>query len=568
MARLIPPVMCGGVGDGPPGEAFLFKALQALPDNWTVLHSLVFSFERGADAEADFVVISPDGDCIVIEVKSHLRIEFAAGLWRGNGKEIKDPFRQATNVMHKLRRLIDERSPGLRHRSVCRLVVFPFATFTGQSPEFRDWEYLDRAGLSDAISLGSHAVEKALCRLIDRTYEERGRVRDGGIGCRTEIEHLVGILRPTLRSSARADELRLRDGELAKALDDQREAIAAIEENPRCLITGPAGSGKTLLALRYADDLIRTGSRPLLLCFNRAISDELKAQLRNQPPADRGFVMTVHAAMLRAAGRSSIEDMSADGGWDSLSDAAIEGLLSRPSPFGLISHLVVDEAQDLATIPQCLDFFELILQSPLECARWVMFGDFDYQALYEARDDVRRFRESIQVRGSPTRVSLRYNCRNTRHMLGPLRRILPEFSSVYRGYRRECSSSEDCKRFGVSADPDGFRKSVTGALRHCAERNCRTGSTVLIFCDAPTEEQLRVLAGLRITERGLARGAEAQLQRVTWTTVRKAKGLEFDGVVLANVPAGGEHAASLLYTGCTRALTCVCVVSELGVDVG
>ena len=82
MARMIP-ILC--TNESPPGEINVFKLLSKnLPDEWTVLHSLKFSFERNASAEADFVIINPLGDLIVVEIKSHKYIEYNNATWSSN----------------------------------------------------------------------------------------------------------------------------------------------------------------------------------------------------------------------------------------------------------------------------------------------------------------------------------------------------------------------------------------------------------------------------------------------------------------------------------------------------
>jgi hypothetical protein len=561
---MIPSVMCGVDSDVPPGEKFLFRRLQTLPDRWVVMHSLVFSFERGTDAEADFLVISPSGDCVVIEVKSHSRIDFEAGLWRGNGREMRDPFRQARNAMYKLKRFIGERVPGLRHRKICRLVVFPFATFSGQSTEFREWEYLSRSEFATDSPDAAQRLERALVDVIERTAGERPASGHDGAIQPSDLEFLINLLRPTLRSSGRTDEIRLRESELARALQDQREALAALDENPRCLITGPAGSGKSLLAMRFFEDLVQNGKRPLLLCFNRAIADETRFRLGQRLPADRGFIQTVHAAMLRAAGSSAAQDWRAEEDWKELSAHAIDRLLEGSAPFGPITHLIVDEAQDLSVVPQCFDFFELLLQTTLESAAWAMFGDFGYQVLYEERDGSHDIRARIEACGSPARIPLRFNCRNTRHMLGPVQQRIADFATVYRGFRRESSSVDDCKVIVTGPGQGGFERSLVAALAHCRERHCRLGSTAVLFGDQPSETQTKVMSALGVVELSPNRITGESASRPVWTTIRKAKGLEFDGVVLARIPSEGAYSVNLLYTGCTRALNCVCLLFELG----
>ena len=45
----------------------------------------------------------------------------------------------------------------------------------------------------------------------------------------------------------------------------------------RAMICGGAGTGKTLLAFERAQEMAHSGLKTLLLCYNRALGDHLKA---------------------------------------------------------------------------------------------------------------------------------------------------------------------------------------------------------------------------------------------------------------------------------------------------
>jgi hypothetical protein len=57
----------------------------------------------------------------------------------------------------------------------------------------------------------------------------------------------------------------------------QARLLRAIGMRRRAMICGGAGTGKTLLAFERAQDMSRSRLRTLLLCYNRALGDHLKA---------------------------------------------------------------------------------------------------------------------------------------------------------------------------------------------------------------------------------------------------------------------------------------------------
>src|SRR6476659_9366096 len=102
--------------DAPPGEHAAFESLRDAPatDDWIVFHSLgigrhVSQFE----GEADFVVLAPGCGVLVIEVKSHLRVQTDdSGRWKlGNDDwTTRSPFLQASGEFHSIMEFLRQRS--------------------------------------------------------------------------------------------------------------------------------------------------------------------------------------------------------------------------------------------------------------------------------------------------------------------------------------------------------------------------------------------------------------------------------------------------------------------------
>src|SRR5262249_12921127 len=140
------------------------------------------------------------------------------------------------------------------------------------------------------------------------------------------------------------DVRRARQTQLAAFVDEQYDALDNMQDNRAVLFTGPAGSGKTWLAMEATRRQIELGFTGRLLCFNRLLGQRLSQDLTG---LDGLQVGTFHQEALRLSGRRP----PAEAGprfWDEeLPDLAIDALLDHGEGEAA-DFLIVDEIQDLA----------------------------------------------------------------------------------------------------------------------------------------------------------------------------------------------------------------------------
>jgi superfamily I DNA/RNA helicase len=184
-----------------------------------------------------------------------------------------------------------------------------------------------------------------------------------------------------------------------------------MEANSRVTFTGPAGTGKTLLAIEAARRSANVKRKVLLVCFNRLLGDWVELQTAELRPAVT--TATLHSYMLQTAGlRVDADSAHTPEFWaNELPSKAIDRLLQQPGTAAHFDELIVDEAQDVLK-PPYLDFLDLVLQRGWGAGRWKLFGDFEKQAIYA--DNGIPLEEFLETRSSHAPVyDLRENCRNT-----------------------------------------------------------------------------------------------------------------------------------------------------------
>ena len=170
----------------PPGEQALHKALAEsdATDDWIVLHSLAIAEHvKKPEGEADFIVIVPDLGVLVIEVKSHLTVDYRDGLWKlGNdAPTARGPFKQANDAMHSLRKYLLKKKVNLRSIPVLSAAWFTAVrarTMLPESPEWHDWQVLDSEDLKNGVAAAVLRTIKAGTAHLDKTTH----VSYGGVG--------------------------------------------------------------------------------------------------------------------------------------------------------------------------------------------------------------------------------------------------------------------------------------------------------------------------------------------------------------------------------------------------
>lgn len=535
----------------PPGERALYRALASSDETagWIVLHSLaIASHVRQVQGEADFVVIVPGSGILVIEVKSHVTVErLPDGRWKlGNqSPTTRSPFQQASEAMHSIRDYLTSRGIDLRSVPMLDAVWFTSVrarTMLPKSPEWHTWQLLDSEDLQDGPR---SAILRTIVAGVAHLESRIPGFKYGGLGPDPDsATRIVAALRPKFEVAIVAGDMRrAREAQLTAFIDEQYDALDNLQHNRAVLFSGPAGSGKTWLAMEAARREIEPGSTGRLVCFNRLLGQRLKRDLAGIMGLQVG---TFHQEALRLSGRSAPVGAGQQF-WDSqLPDCALDALLDHGEAEAG-DFLILDEVQDLARAP-FLDVLDLLVKGGLAGGRVLSFGDFERQAIYESGDGRALLRERIP--GLAT-FTLTVNCRN----LPRIGTVVQRLSHMTPGYRR-------FRRDDDGADPDfipvhrGKDQSaeLVEAIRALRDEGFGLDEIVVL-------SPLRVGSTAEATNdpwlRQILHQADGQSPRpgqLRYATIQAFKGLDAPAVIITDLDEETlPNFKSLLYIGMTRA---------------
>jgi hypothetical protein len=319
----------------------LYTQLNAHPDYWVGLHSLLLNQgDSSSRGECDFVLFHKLG-IIVLEVKAS-EIKYENGsFWqkeKGEFKERSNFFTQAERNAQKIIDLLNKR--GIFDVLVTSTCVFPESIIEYRSDVTRPfWSIASKnagRGLSDFIE--------------DELVERRGFYQNAVNLDRSRIDSLVTLLSPDLLPNDILQHLTI-SAQQAKVRGEQNLAMLdGLNANPRIMIAGPAGSGKSSFGKLQLARKFKEGKKKLLyICWNEFLAKQIKLDLiAEKIEAD---VWPLYQLWVYLA-----EKMNTVGpvnfNWSSDTSVRNEEIKSlifelEHTPEPLYDFIVADEAQDL-----------------------------------------------------------------------------------------------------------------------------------------------------------------------------------------------------------------------------
>lgn len=523
MARMIPDNVTPDDFHGSVGEEKVYEALKALPQEYTIFHSVHWHKKNQHGnvvwGESDFTVLNPKRGIIVIEVKSG-GIRHNESGWTQvntlNSEEyhMKDPLAQAERSKFTFVDILESNAENYHTYWVESAVWFPSVDnvrSVGALPP----AYAMNIVLAEN-DLGS--AKRSIERIFDYYQMDEKPFYNGD-----DEAHVITTLSPSFYViPSMATRISEEEYVFNRMTQEQGYLLDYLDEQMVAAIQGGAGTGKTMLAIEKAKRLSASG-KVLFLCFNKFLLDMLKHTYAESYPNIDFY--NLHGLVCCNTGLPFV------GGNEEISDF----LLSIESNEWPYSHIVIDEGQD---------FYEdhLILLAAI-----AEHTDGCFYVFYDKNQLVQQRQSFNWVNSVECRLVLSANCRNTRN--------IAVTSNIPVGIEKIKM------RFDVLGDKPNLyiAKSKTEAvdylakvIRHYTDNGLNKRDIVILT--VKTEES-SILAGLSSV--GPYRlSSELYSKGILFTSARKFKGLESDVVIIVDMDEksfeNGE-AKRVLYVGASRA---------------
>ncbi len=276
--------------DAPGGpEQQVLDALKMLDDSWHVIQNLhIAKHPKHLQGEADIVIIH-DGVIILLEVKGGSVSRDGRGAWWQNNKPLKCPATQAKDNFFAIagycRREIGRDFMG----SWC--CVFPQSKTRSETIEWNSGQFLDAKDMAGGLHESVIAYyEDIVAKQAPRFGSERGRLTGG------ESLQLAAILKPEIDGEITiAEQVEFAEMEISRLEEDQLEMLGVIMDNPRVVLQGGAGSGKTILGYMACIEKLRLNpqARVAFVCCSEYLANDIRKKAKDSGFGGRFVVLSL-----------------------------------------------------------------------------------------------------------------------------------------------------------------------------------------------------------------------------------------------------------------------------------
>ena len=559
MVELIPKVLAPEIKSDAEKRLFIEFRDHQTTKKCIILHSLgIAEHTYNVFGEIDFVIICEEG-VLCLEVKGG-KVSRYNGVWEFVNRygqissKNEGPFQQVQGNMHSLRRYMQRRlgsqDPLVSCQYACA-VAMPDLAFSETGIDIINEILVDASTHWNLDSLISKAFGywRGLCR--EKHGFEGGKLTD------SEIDKLANLLRgdfhfvPCIK-----DAMDRTVKELCALTSEQYDLLESLFENKRVLVSGVAGSGKTLIAMEQARRAYWEGKSVLYLCYNNNIARYVSYQFEKDNIDIHAT--TLHSFMMRSTGIEWSVDFNAE-----FYEKELPAVFNDIETVPKYDLVIVDEGQDLLT-KSYIQSIDKTVKGGLIDGNWIIYYDPN-QNIFNSNLELDELVQYLKDETHALSWRLRANCRNTKQITGAnilMTNIPNQGKSVVSGEKVQYVSYN-----GISDE----RQKINAIVRELKNEGV-LGSDFVILSRYSIDNKFNGL-GLDGLDKELGNLKfsgqmwKAKKNEVRFSTIYAFKGLESKIVILIDVDSISDEASRMLnYVAISRACAKLYVLYDCAVE--
>jgi DNA polymerase III delta prime subunit len=507
-------------------------------------------WNKNRRTEIDFLVIQPRLGILCIEVKSHEKIDFDGKTW--TPKTItRNPFKQAEDGSKAFYRSLKRYRPNLPEIPILHCCIFPRAFFDiGDINSVQKWELIDKSVFTrfrtsalfcDALD---HIIVKSIDADPDISHLKNPLSKD-------QVQSIVDACVPIQKR--KLDDRKIieyRKEKIDRLLKEQQKPVLKLSSlNPRLLVRGPAGTGKTLIAMEVARRAADEGKRVALLCFNHLIAGWMRHNLyvSGSPPPNL-ICGTIHSVFSDMAELLLPESPDAEY-WESSWPDLLEEKITDPDWYGSaqFDYLVIDEVQDILSRPRLWQCLDLLMESS-GSTNFCLLGDIENQVLSD-RNNLDNSLAEILNKYGPAQWLLDENCRNYR-ITGELALSLSGLpKTTYSDFLRG-PGSQDAFDIDLYNGPEDQSAKLVTQIRYFLQKGFKPSEITVLSMKS---EKMCIAGSIVKSDFRMEPFWRRSNKAVSYCSIHAYKGMENKVIMLTDISLDeGEFDKNIFYVGLTR----------------
>lgn len=384
--------------------------------DWVVFHSLgIENHQTVVFGEVDFLVCASNLGVFALEVKGG-RISRKDGVWVYTDKygveheKVRGPFEQASESMYSIKDELSKKNISKDAKNIlCGYgVMFPDIEYVNSDIDVSQKEIFDKRD--------GQFVGRYIKRLSDYNKEKLKEKRVFVVYPTDDnIDEIVKALRSDFdKALPLTTKLEYAENSLLTLTEEQYKCIDGLAMNKRCLINGPAGTGKTVLAIKNVKESVAAGKKVGFFCFNLLLEKELKRHFEGSEDTKPLYVGSLTNYLEQLVRKYDLYDFSKmeDPSTFYKKELPLLGIDAITIEGVKFDKIVIDEAQDLMT-DEYLLVVDALLNGGLKKGEWFFFGDFDFQTINNREITSEKVIELLEDNANFAIFNLTINCRNT-----------------------------------------------------------------------------------------------------------------------------------------------------------